>query len=154
MGRIPIEKGSLHVGPSLNCEYNYNLYPDLQSGFDYWFTNFNLGIHALYNFSFKSSSFGINFNSSLLGFTSRQAAYRNPYFYDLSFTYAIHHLHQDMTFGSFNSFNITDIEILWKLNPNSRLTIGYVFKYSGYYKNPEISMVSHNIKIIFNKKQK
>lgn len=154
MFRIPLKKSNLFIGPSLKYEYNYNLFPDLQSGFDYWFTNFSLGLNALYDFNYQSSSFRIKLNSSLIGFVSRQPDYRNPYYYDLSFKYAISHLNQDLTFGSLNSFNTTTLEILWKSNPKSRLTIGYLLKYSGYYQNPEISMVSNNIKIIINKKQK
>lgn len=151
---VPLEKGDLYLGPSLLWEYNYNLYPDLQSGFDYWFTNFSLGIHSRYDFDYRSSSFSIRLSSSLIGFTSRQPDYRNPYFYDLGFKHAMDHLHQNLTFGSLNSFNITTLEALWKSNPNSRFTIGYQFKYSGYYLAPEIAMVNHNIKFIINKKQK
>lgn len=154
MFAIPVENGNLHVGPSLKCEYNYNLYPDLQSGFDYWFTNFSLGINAFYGFNYKTSSFSIEFNSQFIGFTSRQPAYRNPYFYDLGFKHAINHLHQDLTFGFLNKFNTSSFEVLWKSKSNSRITIGYIFKYSGYYKNPEIIMASHNIKFIINKMQK
>lgn len=152
--RLSPEESNLFIGPSLKCEYNYNLYPDLQAGFDYWFTNFSLGLTALYDFNYQSSSFRMKLNSSLMGFVSRQPDYRNPYYYDIGFKHAIRHQHQDLTFGSLNSFNTTNFEILWKSNPESRFSIGYLLNYLGYYHNPEFKMVSHNIKIIINKKQK
>jgi hypothetical protein len=93
-------------------------------------------------------------NSSIAGFTSRQQDYRDPYFYDIGFKYAISHLHKDMTFGSLNSFNTTNLEFYWKPVNESRVTIGYALKYSGYYQPPEIAMVIHSIKLIIGRKQK
>jgi hypothetical protein len=44
MFKIPAGESNLHIGPSLKLEYNYNLYPDLQSGFDYWFTTAGIAL--------------------------------------------------------------------------------------------------------------
>ena len=152
--KFTIKDDPLYVGPSFNLEYSYNLYPDLQSGFDYWFTNTGFGIHAIYDLRLNSSAFVIKLASSFAGFTSRQQNYRDPYFYDMGMKHAFSHLHQDLTFGSFNRYSCADLEILWKPKPDSRLSIGYELKYSGYFQAPEISVVNHNIKLIFNKKQK
>lgn len=144
----------LYIGPQLQLEYNYNLYPDLQAGFDYWFTNLSLGINARYSFNYKESSFIVMLNSSLAGFTSRQAAYRNPYFYDIGFNHAIRHLNQNLSFGSVNDFNTTNLEIFWKRRVESRLTFGYCLNYYGYFEKPEITILNHGIKLIISKKQK
>lgn len=154
MFRFPGTNSRLFIGPSLKFEYNYYLYPQLQSGFDYWFTDFSCGVNARYDFKYKSSAFRINANSSIMGFISRQADYRDPYFFDLGFKHAIRHLHQDMTFASLDKYNTAKLEILWKPGLKSRFTLGYVFAYSGYYQNPDINMVSHSIKIVINEKQK
>jgi len=150
--KLPISTGSIYVGPSLRADYHYNLYPDLQSGFDYWFTNFSVGVNVLYDFDFAKSSFRIMLSSSFMGFTSRQPEYRNPHFYDLGFDYAIKHLHQDLTFGSIEDYNISNLELWWRPTPDSRFTMGYVLNYSGYYQSPEITRVSHSIKLVFNKR--
>jgi hypothetical protein len=152
--KLRVHNSLLHIGPDLRLEYNYNLYPDLQSGFDYWFTNLSLGINVMYDFNYANSAFYIKLSSSVAGFTSRQPGYRDPYFYDLGVKHAIRHLNQDLTFGSFNRYNSTNLEIRWKPKPDSRLTFGYVLKYSGYFMSPEITMLSHGIKLIVNKKQK
>jgi hypothetical protein len=152
MLRFPGSISSLYIGPSLKFEYNYNLYPQLQSGFDYWFTNFSFGLKAQYDFRYRSSSFHIAANSSLAGFISRQPVNRDPYFFDLGLKYAIRNLHQDLSVGSLNKFNTTNLEVLWKPVPDSRLLIGYSFRYSRYYQSPELIIVSHSIKILINKK--
>jgi hypothetical protein len=144
----------LYIGPDLKFEYNYTLYPQLQSGFDYWFTNFSLGLKAHYAFNYQSSAFQIALSSSLAGFTSRQPDYRDPYFFDIGFKFAVRDLHQKLVFGSFEKYNTTDLEILWKPVSKSRLTFGYEFRYAGYYQAPEIKKVSHSIKILFSKKSK
>jgi len=142
----------LYIGPALKLEYNYSLYPQLQSGFDYWFTNFSLGINAQYSFSRQNSAFQIALSSSLAGFISRQPDYRDPYFFDIGFKYAVRDLHQNLIFGSFEKYNTTALEILWKPVSKSRLKFGYEFRYAGYYAAPEFKKVSHSIKILFSKK--
>jgi len=149
--KIPLEGESLYLGPIMKMEYDYELYPDLQSGFDYWFTNLSFGIGALYDFNYKNISFRIKLNSSLAGYISRQEAYRDPYFYDIGFKYALKHLHHDLYFGSFDDYNVSRVEILCKPKNNSRLTFGYFLKYSGYYHDPQITILNQGIVLIISK---
>jgi hypothetical protein len=93
-------------------------------------------------------------NSSVAGFISRQEAYRDPYFYDIGFKYAIKHLHQDLYLGSFDDFNVTCLEILYKPDNNQRFTFGYFLKYSGFYNEPRITILNQGVKLIISKKQK
>jgi hypothetical protein len=144
---------ALHIGPFVKLEYDYYMYPQLQSGFDYWFIRLSLGINALYRFMLLNSSFNVKFGSSVFGIVSRQPEYRDPYFFDIGIKYAIRHMHQSLAFASFNSFNTADLEIMWKKSRNSRISIGYSLKYSGYYNEPDINMISQSIKIVINKKQ-
>jgi len=154
MFRFPGLHSRLYLGPDLKFEYNYTLYPQLQSGFDYWFTNFSLGLKAYYAFNHQNSTFQIELRTSLAGFLSRQPDYRDPYFFDIGFKYAVRDLHQNLVFGSFEKYNTTDLEILWKPVSASRFTFGYEFRYAGYYQAPEFKKVSHSIKILFSKKSK
>jgi hypothetical protein len=151
--KIPLAGEKLYLGPTMKMEYNYDMYPDLQSGFDYWFTNLSFGIGALYYIDFEKISFRIKLNTSVAGFISRQEAYRDPYFYDIGFKYAIQHLHQDLYFGSFDVFNVSGLEILCKPINNSRLTFGYYLQYSGYYNDPQITILNQGVKLIISKKK-
>ena len=159
----PVETGYLFnrksatnfaVGPLFKIEYDYTLYPQLQSAFDYWFTNFSLGVNAAYNFTIGKQTLNTRLKSSLLGFTSRQPDYRNPYWYDIGFKYAIKHLNSDLEFSSLNKYNTTDFELSWKTNPDSRIILAYCFSYSGYYEAPPVSTINHHIKLIINPKNK
>lgn len=154
MFKIPLAGENLYLGSILKMEYNYDLYPDLQSGFDYWFTNLSFGIGALYDFNYKKSFFRIKLNSSVAGFISRQEAYRDPYFYDIGFKYAIKHLHQDLYFGSFDDFNVSSLEILYMPDINPRLTFGYFLKYSGFCNDPGITILNQGVKLIISRKNK
>jgi hypothetical protein len=152
--KIPLAGKKLYLGPLMKMEYNYNLYPDLQSGFDYWFTNLSFGIGALYDINCEKYSFRIKLNTSVAGFISRQEASRDPYFYDIGLKYAVKHLHQDLYFGSFDDYNVSNLEILCKPNINSRFTFGYFLKYSGFYNDPQITILNQGIKFIISKKSK
>lgn len=152
--RIPVSGNALFVGPGMKLEYLYNLYPDLQSAFDYWFTNLSFGVNTSFKFDYKESNFGIKVYSSLFGFASRHPEYRDPYFYDIGLNHALRHLNQDLTFGTFNRYNASELEVLWKPSTTSRVSAGYILKYKGHYKSPEYTMVSHSIKLVISKKQR
>lgn len=147
-------KNSFAVGPLVKLEYNYTLYPQLQSAFDYWFTNFSMGVNTQYNFTIARQSLSAHLKFTLCGFTSRQPESRNPYFYDIGFKHAIKHLNADFEFSTLNKFNTTDFELSWKPKPASRISWAYCFNYSGYFEAPKISMISHNIKLTFKPKNK
>lgn len=149
---IPLRNNHLLIGPAALLEYNYNLYPDLQSGFDYWFTDLSAGVAVRYDFRVSNSDLRINFNTYLTGFYSRQPEVRNPYFYDIGFKHAIRHLHEDLTFGLAGDYNVTSLEIQWKPAHDSRLTYAYTMKYTGFCNDPALSVLNHSIKLIFNRK--
>lgn len=141
----------LWLGPTVKVVYSYNLYPDLQSGFDYWFTNFSLGLGASYSFPYQQAFITLRGNTSMFGIVARQPAERNPHFYDLGFNYAIQHLHQNLEFGAVDTYLTSTLEILY-LPQQARLSFGYEFSYAGYYKAPAIHLISHHVKLIFRKK--
>lgn len=147
-------KNTLAIGPLVKFEYNYTLYPQLQSAFDYWFTNFSLGANSVYNFSIANQPLSARLKFTLFGFTSRQPDYRNPYWYDIGFKHAIKHLNSDLAFSTLNKYAVTNFELVWKPKSAKRITWSYCFDYSGYFDAPEISIVSHNIKLTFNPKNK
>ncbi len=146
------EKSNFGVGPLLKFEYNYTLYPQLQSAFDYWFTNFSFGINTFYNFNLGNQSLSARLKFSLCGFISRQSDDRSPYFYDLGFNHAINHLHSNLKFSAIDDYNTSDFELYWNRNSNSRISWAYGFKYVGYFEAPQITYITHYIKIVFHPK--
>jgi hypothetical protein len=141
-------KKTLCIGPYFIADYNYESYPDLQSIYSFWFTNFSLGGALKYSFNSKENLFDILFHTTLLGFTSRQPVYDDPYFGDQSFAYAVKFVHQDLTFGSWGSYNQSELELRWQPSADSRLAYAYSFQYYGYFAEPTLTMLNQTIKLI------
>lgn len=139
----------LSLGLSITGEYNWQMYPDLQSGYSFWFTHFSLGGMASYPFEAGENRFVLKLHTSLLGITSRPPEERDEYFFDLSFWDVVRFLHQDFQFGSWNSFNQTGLEIKWQPKPSSRLAFAYGLNYYGYYEKPRITLFDQSVGIIF-----
>jgi hypothetical protein len=136
------------IGPYFTMEYNYELYPDLQSGYSYWLTHFSLGGVLNYSFDVKQHQFDLLFHTTLLGFTSRNPVYDDPYFFDLGLGYVLGYLHQDLQFGSLNRYNQSELEIRWQPKSLSRLAFEYTFQYYGYFDEPKLTMLNQSIKLI------
>jgi hypothetical protein len=70
----------------------------------------------------------------------------------VGFKYAVRHLHQDMSFGTFGKFNSSKLEIQWKTGADKRLTVAYSMEYLGYYSAPDITIFNHQLTLIIAKK--
>lgn len=145
----PSEVAKFVIGPQFLAEYNYELYPDFQSGYSFWFTHFSLGASSRYRFNLNRHLFRLSLESTIAGFTSRTAEYDNPYFFDLSFRYAVQYLHQDIGFGSLNKYNHSEFEIRWQPKAESKIAVAYNIQYYGYYEEPQITMINQMIKLVF-----
>jgi hypothetical protein len=141
--------GKFSVGPYAIIEYNYELYPDLQSGYSFWFTNYSLGGAIKYSFAAKENLFDLSFHTTLLGLTSRQPVYDDPYFFDLSAAYIAKFVHQDLQFGSWGNYINAELEMRWTPKASSRLAYGYSFGFYNYGHEPLITMINQSIKFIF-----
>jgi hypothetical protein len=137
------------IGPLLLADYNYELYPDLQSGYSFWFTHMSIGIASEYKFNLNQNHFKIKLESTFFGFTSRQEVYDDPYFFELSPAYIIQAVNQDLKFGSLKNYNHTEFEIRWQPVSASKIAFAYNLQYYGYFQEPEIAMVNQTLKIIF-----
>lgn len=141
------KEGRVCVGPCAIAEYNYELYPDLQSGYSFWFTNFSLGGVGTVYFNLNKNRFDISLHTTLIGFTSRQPVYDDPYYFDLSLGDIVRFVHQDLQFGSFGSYNNSEIELRWTPNPSSSLAYGYCFQFYGYFNEPSLAIINQSVKL-------
>ncbi|MDP1728339.1 MAG: hypothetical protein Q8M15_16265 [Bacteroidota bacterium] len=144
----PFKNKAVCIGPLLTAEINYQFYPDLHSGYTFWFTHY--GLCALFSYPFRVTEhqFKHSLSSSVLGFTSRPKPERNSSFYDLGITYALDIVHSNLQFGSLNRYNQSGIEIRWQRKPSSVLAIAYALDYYAYYKVPRIFMLNQSLKFI------
>jgi hypothetical protein len=141
-------EGKVCVGPYLITEYNYQLYPDLQSGYSFWMTQYSLGAAVTGWFPVKKSRLDLSLHTTLLGITSRQTEFEDPYFFDLSFGYAMKYVHQDFQFGSWDTYNETELDVKWTPKESSRLAYAYSLEILSYGQVPTLTMINNTIKFI------
>ena len=141
-------ENNLCLGPFFTMDYHLESYPDLQSGYSYWFTHYSLGGALNYSFNLRENHFDLAFHTTVLGITSRQPVYDDPYFYDLGLDIILQNVHHDFQPGSFNRYNQSELELRWYPKGFSRLAFAYTFQYYGYFEEPELTILNQSIKLI------
>ena len=151
-----IKPFKFYLGPYMALNYQWQLYPELQSGHMFWFTAMEIGPKIATSFDFNSRAFKATFSNSLAGWISRPELETEEYFYSLTIPDYIQNAHEGLTFGFNDLFNHTKISIE-SLTRNARvISLGYQFEYFVHYKHPELSFMIHgiNLKWKLNKKGK
>lgn len=141
--------GSFAIGPYFIADYNYQVYPDLQSGYSFWFTHLSIGGSMQYSFKIKQEAFKVLAETRLTGVTSRPIKYVDPYFFDLDVGYVLRSVNRDYNLGSLYDYNHSKVELRWQNKPDSRLAFSYTFVYRGYFNEPQFTMIDHRLSIIF-----
>jgi hypothetical protein len=147
--KLPVKKFGLKLGPALKMEYNIESYPDLQSGYYFWITNYNLGLSVLADLKIKNAIFRLRFLNSVAGFISRGDIYDDPYFFTAEFSEVMSDIHSNFTFATFGDFNNTFLELRYQKSSASRLAYAYVLDYFVYTKNPQIKYLNQTVRLIF-----
>lgn len=137
------------LGAYFSTNYQWQLYPYLQSGHFFWFSSLELGPKMSGHFPYKGKLFHFKLSNSVVGWNSRPVPSTETYFYSFKFSDFYNNAHKNLTFGSYNLFNHTQIGIGLK-RPTKRMNIGYEFEYYGYYKNPTLSYMNHSIVLKWN----
>jgi hypothetical protein len=148
--KIPVNKFALKIGPTLKMEYNLQFYPDIQSGYYFWLTNYCGGLSIFASFKIKSSILRIRAFNNIYGVVSRGEVYEDPYFYDSKFSDIVEDIHSDFTPVAPGQFNNTFFEIGYRKSAVSRLTISYVFDYFVYFDDPKIKFLNQSLRLTFN----
>jgi len=139
----------LTIGPYFATNYNWQLYPYLQSGHMFWFSSIEIGPRFIFTTPIKNKLFKFTFSNSLIGWASRPEPGTETYFYSLKFSDFFNNAHSNMKFGSFDLFNHTNFEIELVNTKGKRLSFAYEFEYFGYYDDPRLSYMAHSINLIW-----
>jgi hypothetical protein len=133
------------LGPYTSVNYQWQLYPELQSGHMFWFSSMELGSRVKFPLSVGSKKMVIDFSNSMFGLVSRPELQpgQEEYYYSLAASDWIKNVHQNMTFGFNDLFNHTILKV--QLVSEKKTKLGYEFEYFGYYKVPEINYMSHSL---------
>jgi len=133
------------IGGYFATNYNWQMYSELQSGHMFWFTSIEAGPQFSITLPYKTRFIKFTVSNSLAGFTSRPKPATETHFYALQFSDFISNAHSDLKFGSLDMFNHTNFEIELLSNKKKRLSFAYEFEYFAYFKNPDLSYLSHSV---------
>lgn len=139
-----------YLGPRLITNYNVQLYPDLQSGLDFWVTNINISPNAMLEIPYDEDLIRVQFSTSVLGLLSRTPEKRDPYFFSLNIGDIISDLHSDLEFGTFDKFLHTTISAEYCFGNTKKWTLGYGLDYFQYFDEPDLKMLNHSLHMKYN----
>ena len=140
----------LYLGPQFKATYSLQLYPDLQSGLDFWTTNFSLSPNLYFEYPNGENLLTANFAISGLSLTSRPPASRDYYFFSLKVSDFISDLHSNMKIGSINRLFNTSFNFNYYIGKSRTWGIGYSLNYLQYFDDPKIKMLNHALNIKYN----
>jgi len=136
---------SLKLGGYISVNYNWQLYPQLQSGHMFWFSSFELGPRLHFTGQVKNGFLTASFSNTAAGMASRPIPETETYFYSLKYKDFIKNAHNNLKFGSGNLFNRIQFEISWKKNPDKKKIFAYRFEYFEYNKDPKVRFLIHSL---------
>ena len=139
------EKATLYIGPYLTMNYNFQLYPELQSGHALWFTFYDLGPMFIVDTRLKEQTFRIQLANSIFGLVSRPDERNETYYYTLNFFDLVGKVHSNFRAGSFNLLNHTDFELEWRHIGNSNKSLAYRLEYFHFKDEPQLQYLVHAI---------
>jgi hypothetical protein len=144
----------LLAGPYFMAEYNYQLYPDLQSGNSFWLTQYTVGGMLQHSFRIKNQLFTFSVSRSFFGLTSRQTEKPDPYFWHLSAGDIVKYLNQDLKFGVSSRYESTELKIKWSPGNDSRLIFFYGLSFTEYFKEPGLKLLNQSFKLTIRSKSR
>lgn len=142
----------LWIGPCLLSDYNYEFYPDLQVGHDFWFTHFSAGVSLAFQKAFTKRLFSLKCKSALFGFTSRTPDDFDALFFNLGVKYAINDLHKNMQFTPVNRYRILHFEASFKPLKAQKIDVSYLMDYMAYRANPLWTRLNFGLKLSIHSK--
>jgi hypothetical protein len=140
------------IGPSLLSDYNYEFYPDLQAGHDFWFTHFSTGISFGFEKAFPKRVLSVKCKCALFGFTSRTPDDFDALFFYVGFKYAVQNLHKNMQFHTINQYQIVHLEAAFKPLKARRFDLSYLMDYMNYSSNPSWTRLNFGLKLTMHAK--
>jgi len=131
-------------GLNLVNDYSYQMYPDLQGSHLFWASEIGISPVVKYNYQWENKGIEISLQNSLFGFTSHTQE-NEPYFYSFAVKDFFAKPHEDLKFGSFNSYNHTNISFEYIPTIPKVHSFSYELDYFGLYYGKRFSRLSHNL---------
>lgn len=134
------------LGPYLAGYYKWQLYPELQSGHMFWISSYELGPRFQISLPVKSRILHVSMSTSLASLNSRPEPRTEQYYYSLTFSDFVSNPHSNMTFGSVNLYNHSDLRVELT-HPEKGFSFAYEFEFMGYFNAPAFRYMAHSINL-------
>lgn len=141
------EAQSIYLGVYTAGNYQWQLYPELQSGHMFWFSSCEFGARAQARINAGNHQLQLRVSNSLAGFSSRPLPATEEYFYSLNFSDFIGNPHSNIKFGSFSVLNHTNLQLELLPRADKRTSLIYEFDYRSQYQASKVEYLSHSLKI-------
>jgi hypothetical protein len=136
---------SIRGGANFMMDYSYQLYSELHDGPVFW--NTEIGLSPVIQYSYQRDKRRINagLQNSLLGFTSRRQGIDDPYKFLFTWKDFVVYPHQDMKFGSLNTYNHTKLSMEFTPDISRKHSFRYEFDYFGSFYGYRFERIYHNL---------
>jgi hypothetical protein len=142
------------LGPCLISDYNYDFYPDLQTGHDFWFSHYSIGLSFVYRKAIRNKLLSVRFKSALFGFTSRTPNDFDALFFNVGFKYAVEDLHKNMQFLSVSQYRVFRFEANLKPQKAKRIDLSCLVDYMNYGLIPAWTRLNFGVKLTVHPKSR
>ena len=139
---------ALWAGGFFRVQYDVQFYPGLQSGFQYWLTQFSPGISIGTAFSIPAGTIGLSMSGSVAGFTSRTGPYTNPYFFDLSPGQVLRNAHRGLRYSGPRQYLNASLQLGYQANKQSRTAVFYHLDYADLKAANRLQILRHSIRLV------
>ena len=134
------------LGPYLSGYYKWQLYPELQSGHMFWVSSYETGPRFQISLPLKSRILHVILSTSVVSLNSRPEYITEQYYYSLTFSDFASNPHSNMTFGSMNQYNHTDLTVEL-IRSGKGFSFAYEFEFMGYFDTPAFRYMAHSVNL-------
>ena len=140
---------NLYIGPEIEAYYNYNVYPNQNSGFFYWYSEYSVRLKAIYLIVSDQSKFTIKLSNNVAGLISRPSKNMGQYFFSLNVFDLFSNLHKEMKFSSVNRYMDTNLSFSYQ-KISGRVSVEFCVHYFKYFPDPILCNLAERIGLTIN----
>ncbi len=135
----------LYLGPYAGMNYQFQLYPELQSGHMLWFTFYDMGPRIILDADIRGQVFHVSFSAAVVGLVSRPVEMNEVYYYSLKLTDIVGNLHSNFNAGSLDMMEHIDFEVEWKIPGSVKSHLVYRLEYLHYSPQASLNYLSNTL---------
>ncbi|MDR2963748.1 MAG: hypothetical protein LBU90_08990 [Bacteroidales bacterium] len=146
-GLVPVfrsEKAAVRAGLHFAANYCYQLYPNQMGAHLFWSSEIGFSPCAEYDYRWKNRKITLFLQNSVAGFVSHTQEIP-PYFYSLTLADFVVQPHCTMQFGSFNTYNHTNLTVSFTPNVSTHHSFALGAEYFNIYAGKRFQSLTYSV---------